>query len=340
MSNLFIVSTPRHWLLAVYLNQVVFSEQKSVILLAERLVQDRVYLDLAQTYFDVAYVLKDTQDWLEIRFVKKLFRTYGFEQVFSGPVRDSYAQYAAFEANKPQNKGFYLLDDGLFSYHRIDVKKVKFTDYWLRKGLWGSWYQKQADYRLECPWVSGAYLCHRNLLQCETVKPVHYTASDWLQALQNLGVVQKLAAFYDLSANDFSEVSALLVLGVSKDLYELNPAYPVELSGLVDRLHQSGRLTLIKPHPREKQINPLALKEGSVQPIILPQGLPFEVLMTLLPQKVLVVGDISTTLLDFKLFRPDARVVAVTNYLQDESNALLSKAELEIVETYPDISRL
>lgn len=331
LSNLFIVSTPRHWLLAVYLNQVQLKDKKSVVVLDDHLVHDSIYQDLAEDFFDHVYVLKNTQDWLKIRFIKKLFQRYNFEQVFSGPVSDSYAQYAASRVNVFSKKGFYLLDDGLFSYQRIDSKKVKLSDFWLRRWLWGAWYRRSEDYRLECPWVSGAYLFHQGLLQCSTTKEVKFVDSNWLWELESLGVIERLMAFYKVSIKQVSDASVLLVLGVFKSLQQENLAYFDELFFFVNEQEARGNTIVIKPHPRNNKNVALPSKA------VLPKGLPFEVLMSRLSQEALIVGDISTTLLDFKLFRPANRVVAVSNYLNDASHCLLTRAGIEIVETFKEV---
>ena len=103
----------------------------------------------------------------------------------------------------------------------------------------------------------------------------------------------------------------LLVAVTNSKWGRLLPGYQDTMRGICESLLLAGKRVAVKPHPREKESDPLCLGE---HPNLyrVPSQAMFEILILLADNpKLVVIGDASTSLVATRWLRPEAKVIAL-----------------------------
>ncbi len=308
MNNLFIASTPRHWLLSVYLTKKHWSQKPSVLFLDPQFPKDEIYLQLSEQYFDHVVQLPAGGSKKKLKTIKRIFNQFAVDNVISGSIIDPFIQYASHLLHKSTGGTFYLLDDGLSSYHPTNHVKLSRFEVFNRKLRFGFWYQAPVGHNLASPWVDEAFLLTPDAVKPAVNKKITALESDWYQVLPEEDLTQFFEAFH-VDYKLVKEVEAIIVLSLFKAGSAHHPAYAEDIVELLHYLNEKGVRFAVKSHPRERFVDPLAIKETFPKQLILPGTLPFEVLISTLNIKVLL-GDVSTVLLEMKKLNVDMDVYA------------------------------
>ncbi|GAB6035264.1 polysialyltransferase family glycosyltransferase [Galenea microaerophila] len=333
MYNLYIVSTPRHWLIAVYLRLFCYADRGAILLIEPALAKEKIYHQISKEIFgDAVESIRDVYRWRQLHQIKHLFKRFDIRHVATGSVNEPYIQYASYLVSKNSKEGCFLIDDGLFSYQYVHNKKVAYYKKIFRKLIWGTWYRTPSSYRIQSEWINGAYLLHNHLFE-NNDKKINRLPSDWLECLSKETFIERLLSEYYLDKKDINEVQQVIIFGILKDNLATLPSYERDLHLYLDKQLQQGKIVGVKFHPRDKQRSRM---EGVVN---IPKKIPFEILLSSLNDDVEIIGDISSVLLEFKMLRPQAKVIAVTNNRKgfEESLDYMKRLGIKVVNSYKDL---
>ena len=334
--NLFIVATPRHWLLGVYLKLHDFIEDDAVFLLEPSFPDHPIYRELLGEMNMAWSELPRSGTAKKLREVSSLFKSFNIGNVFSGSINDPHVQYAAHLLHKKDSTAqFYLLDDGLFSYQPTDHRRLKAYKLWERKIRFGFWYQRPTGFKIAAPWVDSACLLFPERLSETVEKPIHSISLDWALFLEKFGILSKLAGAYDLDVDKLKQLDWVLVLDLFKNGVKTSKDYQVDVLEFLQNLDDKGFKFAVKYHPRDKQDDPFRLKSEFPDQMVIPGGLPFEVLSYLLPKPTNIAGDVSTVLLELKTSYPTKKIwVSLIGSHDLTPLPLLKKTGVEVVQNY------
>ncbi|GGK63685.1 hypothetical protein GCM10007941_12320 [Amphritea balenae] len=221
--------------------------------------------------------------------------------------------------------GVYL-DDGTYTYlgRKTNWFKDQLVDNIIKKIVYGTWW-KQPKTIGASDWIQDAYIAFPKFA---------------CSALQDKNIRQLPL---NLNRNEFRELSLLSLQGLDTDT-DIST-----LGGLLLLPHDSvvnhssllkfkewckninGRIAY-KHHPRtsNKTAFTSAIPSKSLE---LPSKVPMEVMLPLLPENCVIVGDISTALLTSKWLRPELSVSAIADDISEpEWIFLLKELQIEILD--------
>lgn len=339
MSNLFIVSTPRHWLISVFLRLTRFQDEPAMIVFEpsfpRRMAENAINLD----FFSDVEMLPSGSENNQIRTMVNILEKRRFNHILTGSVNEAFVQFAIHSAKlQNSNLASYLLDDGLFSYQATSRKPISALHLFSRKLKYGWWYQEPNPLKINAPWIDGAFLFFPGKLQgALPEKKVCGIDSNWLAVLENAEVLKKLNEIYGLSPQKV-DIDVVVILDVYRKAIETSEDYPQDVVHFLTKLDQSGKRFLLKYHPRDKANDPLDIQKCFPKQTVLPGEIPFELLLPNLNESVMFTGDISTILLEAKSFLPKANVSVALIGSHDRTPLLMLKSVgVEVVDTYQDL---
>jgi hypothetical protein len=339
LSNLFIVSTPRHWLISVFLRLTRFQDEPAMIVFESgfprKLAEDAINLD----FFSDVEILPAGSENSQIRTMANILGRRRFSHILTGSVNEPFVQFGIHSAKlQNPNLASYLLDDGLFSYQATSRKPMSVLRLFSRKLKYGWWYQEPNPLKINAPWIDGAFLFFPDKLQgALPEKNVHGIDSNWLSVLDNAEVLKKLNEIYGL-APQLAEIDVVVILDVYRKAIETSQDYPEDVVHFLTKLDQGGKRFLLKYHPRDKANDPLEIQKRFPKQTVLPGEIPFELLLPNLNENVMFTGDISTILLEAKSFLPNADVSVVLIGSHDRTPLpMLRKAGVKVVDVYRDL---
>ncbi|KZY44953.1 hypothetical protein A3732_11395, partial [Oleiphilus sp. HI0050] len=237
-----------------------------------------------------------------------LFASDSSKQIYTGNDRRVEFQYAMHVASQSGRRatGIYM-DDGAVSYigHKsMNSFAHRFLDPFLKKLVYGTWW-KNALTIGSSAWISKAYLAFPEyahpLLQEKKRLALNtdlFSSDQFKQLSKSLLDDRKV----DLSC--FDAIKVLITLPHEASYMR----QPDSLTSAYKRLLEtfSPRDIGVKAHPRSTNLDLLdEMFPGSTR---IDKNIGFELILPLLGDDVLVLGDISTTLLSAKWLRPDIRV--------------------------------
>ncbi len=339
MNNLFIASTPRHWLLSVYLTQKHWPQKPSVLFLDPQFPKDEIYLQLSEKYFDHVVQLPTGGSKKRLKTIKRIFNQFAVDNVISGSIIDPFIQYASHLLHKSKGRTFYLLDDGLSSYHPTNHVKLSRFEVFNRKLRFGFWYQAPVGHNLASPWVDEAFLLTPDAVKPTVNKKITALDPEWYQVLSEKDLTQFFEAFH-VDYKVLKKVEVVIVLGLFKDGSAHHPKYAEDVLELLHYFNGKGIKFAVKYHPREKRFDPLTIKETFPNQLVLPGSLPFEILIRALNIKGLL-GDVSTVLLEMKKLNVDMDVYAsMRGTAYDAPRSFLENAGVRVLNSFSEYKLL
>lgn len=261
------------------------------------------------------------------------------EVIYTGNDRRIEFQYAMHSCQCQHGsipRGVYM-DEGTFTYvGRKDSTSFsdQYVDNLLKKLTYGLWWKNPVTIGGSA-WISDVYAAFPELvhplLQTKTLHP--------LQPLYNSNATVKsfcrqLASYFSAPANGIAELDCVLTLP-HESIIERIPGYKEAMFSVVGQLQSAGLNTGVKYHPRNQ--NPDILNAESLPGFsLLPHRIPFEALLPLLRDDVIIVGDVSSTLINSRWLKPTAHLLSVANPevpLYEEFCALFHKLDVEVTDS-------
>ena len=233
-------------------------------------------------------------------------------------------------------KGIYM-DEGTFTYVGRSASRGvsdRIIDNTIKKLIYGIWWKNPITVG-GSEWVSSVYAAFPDLvhplLQAKNMIPLQplYAGNQSVKEF-----CRQLAAYFSAPSDDISSIECVLTLP-HESIIERIRGYKEAMLKIVDQLKAAGLKTGIKYHPRNQ--NPDILNAEKIAGFtVLPYRIPFEALLPLLPDDVIIIGDVSSTLINSCWLKPNARLLSVANPevpLYDEFCALFDELGVQVTES-------
>ncbi|ASP38186.1 hypothetical protein CHH28_05570 [Bacterioplanes sanyensis] len=323
--SLYLASTPLHILNSVAIASSQPSATAHLWMIDQPNTLDNPYFqvlnDWQQSPFDGLHISAGQQGGVRRKLAsrKQIFarlrewvEAHQPKHIYTGNDRRIEFQYAMHCA-QAQATGVYM-DEGTFTYVGRKASTSwsdRIVDNGLKKLAYGRWWHSPRTIGAS-RWVKQVYAAfpqwvHPLLQRKELIA---------LQPLftNNAAVTSfctELANFFDAPTEHLAQLDCVLTLP-HESIIDTLPGYRDAMLNTVAQLQQAGLKTGIKYHPRNQQpdiLNASAL-DGFT---LIPHQIPFEALLPLLPEQVIVIGDVSSTLINSRWLKPSARLLSIAN---------------------------
>lgn len=331
--DVYLVTTPRQWWLAcaIALRHQSENQSKHVLLIDNGFQGAEVFAELTrkwkQSPFEEVKILFGKNDWQYersklksgwLKRIEKYKRHAEFKSVLERfVVKEVYAsnvgawnlQYLMYMASKKDAwPSCSYLDDGTLSYYEQKQYTLPWRKYMERKLHYGLWYKRP---RLlgENEWVHRGYVLStkyaNSSLQIIPLVELNHIFFD-NEAL--LELAERVTQHFNFDFTLWKRAKRVVVLSKVSVLEQACPHYPEFIKAKINSLCEHPSAVWVKYHPREKDKDPLKLQEMDARVHLIPSSVPFELLLSGVSITDEVHGDISTVLMDAKLFIPDLHV--------------------------------
>lgn len=340
--DVYIVSTPRHWLIATAL---AFARKEQAILLIDNTFSDvDNYIEVTTNWEDSPFVevvkLFGKVDWMNARgwrrnrlkskeqknkrqTLKLLSSRYKFINCFTSSVRDWFCQYAVFLSKESGDElSAHYIDDGARTYlNDISVPKKSILSAMGRRLTYGFWYQYPESYHATA-WLRSALVFHPSIvnsdigkLTLERISPVWFTV-DAVKMLhhslfESLGFGTLVEEIHRCGGRNVFFVFTKLDLLYKNCANFKKTNFQDKLYENIEKALKDGCQVWVKYHPREESRDVFDLVSRFPRIRLLPNGFAFDLVMPYLGKGDSLIGDMSTVLLDVALQRPMVNVVSL-----------------------------
>lgn len=324
--QLFLASTPLHILNSVAIASQTPELQSCLWLIDQPNVDKNPYFDLLSNWQDSPFSdvrisqghIKGTKAKLKNR--KKVFADIQSwveanrpAQVFTGNDRRiefQYAMHCTHQLNG-EAKGVYM-DEGTFTYVGRQASASfsdRVIDNALKKLTYGFWWKNPPTIG-GSDWITDIYAAFPQLVHPELEKKQ-------LHALQPLysdnpvvaDFCARLVRHFGAEIESIKEVSVILTLPHESIICRLK-GYREAMDDVLNTLTSKGLNVGIKYHPRNIDPDILEVATQSNATVI-PHRIPFEAILPLLPANIIIIGDLSSTLINSRWLRPSAQILSI-----------------------------
>lgn len=326
--QLFLASTPLHILNSVAIASQTPGQQSCLWVIDQPQVGDNPYLDVLRSWdlspFSEVKISQGHIKPLKAKLAhrKKVFADIDFwiaknqpSEIYTGNDRRIEFQYAmhATEAQGVNCNGFYM-DEGTFTYVGRAASASfsdRVIDNLLKKITYGRWWKHPPTIG-GSEWISGVYAAFPDLihplLKSKTVIPLQ----PLYKKASSVSIYCRLLSDY-LSAptNILSSLDCVLTLP-HESIIEKIPGYQAAMSETLTLLTAQGLKVGVKYHPRNE--NPDILQAADMDnTLLIPHKIPFEALLPVLKDNIIIIGDVSSTLINARWLKPEATLLSVMN---------------------------
>lgn len=321
MTNYFFISSPLHFLFAVNMaihhrgerNVAVITSfiARNAQLLADVIAEDsEVFAGLIR-FEHGPEQSKTAQRKVRLKLIAKVLTAHPAARLYTGTDRNVEFQYAMHIARKfnPAAKGIYL-DEGTQTYlgnKRMHTLQHRYLDPLLKKLVYGWWWKNPLIIGVSS-WIDEVYAAFPNLVHpLFTGKKLHTFNSDHFNDPACQGISALLLSKVQLNAETLSNIDCVLLL-THDSFYKDAQAHIERLMQAIKSRYSEARIA-IKAHPRSKLLQ--QLQQDYPLATHLDNRIGFELLLPLLPERCVFVGDVSSALFTVKWFKPLQQVFAV-----------------------------
>ncbi|QAB15638.1 polysialyltransferase family glycosyltransferase [Hydrogenovibrio thermophilus] len=208
-------------------------------------------------------------------------------------------------------QGIYL-DEGLYTYVGRKASKRfsdRVVDDWLKKLFYGFWWQTPPTIG-GSKWIDEMIVAYPDwvtpLLKEKAAEPLR---SVWFENGQLQEITQAWLKSFSIDQERLETCQLMLTLPETNDMRQVL-GYESEARDLLTRLSDKGWQIAVKYHPKDLENDVLSVLSlpGVFE---IPANVPFEVILPSLPENCFVLGDMSTTVLTTRLFRPNLQVMVM-----------------------------
>lgn len=354
--DIFIVSTPRHWLIATAL--AFYRKVPAIMLIDNTFANVDTYLEVTSNWEESPFIkviqLFGKKDWLGVKkggrrrlkskevrckrqTLQNLASQYTFGEVFSASVRDWFCQYAVYLGKKSgKSVAVHYIDDGARTYFD-DSSQSKKSIFSIvgRKLDYGFWYQFPKNYQ-STPWLKSAFVYHPDLVNEDIRKlSLEGIQADWFSVesikllhkslFNKLGFGSVINQVMKTSGNNAFFVFTKLSL-LYKNCAKFNESIFRDKvhASIENALKEKGEVW-IKYHPREESDDVFDLVRHFPTVHLLPRAFAFDLLIPYLSQGDQLIGDMSTVLFDVALQKPMVNVTSLDCLVMDSKISTLFK---------------
>ncbi|WP_127119535.1 polysialyltransferase family glycosyltransferase [Thiomicrospira sp. S5] len=258
--------------------------------------------------------------WDKVASRKRLFEelksdvgAFKPERVYVGNDRHLEFQWIMHQTRELGVKvqGIYL-DEGLYTYVGRKASKRfsdRVIDDWLKKLVYGFWWQTPPTIG-GSRWIDEMIVAYPDwvtpLLKEKVAEPLQ---SSWFEDKRLQEMTQAWLRSFAIDQTRLAHCQLVLTLPETNDMRQV-PGYELEARDLLTRLSSNGWQIGVKYHPKDLENDVLSVLSlpGVFE---IPANVPFEVILPSLPANCFVLGDMSTTILTTRLFRPSVQVMVM-----------------------------
>lgn len=271
-----------------------------------------------------AFFRPNGRGWGKVASRKRLFadlkseaNAFKPERVYVGNDRHLEFQWIMHQCREAgaetgvETKGIYL-DEGLYTYVGRKASERfsdRVVDDWLKKLFYGFWWQTPSTIG-SSGWVNEIIVAYPNWVTAQLkAKPTSPLQTSWFDHPQMQEITQAWLKFFAIKRTQLERCQLVLTLPEASDMRQV-VGYELEARELLSRLSRSGWKVAVKYHPKDMGDDLLSVLTlpGVFE---IPANAPFEVILPSLPENCFVLGDMSTTVLTTRLFRPSVKVMVM-----------------------------
>jgi len=347
MTNYYFISSPFHLFLACNLS-IENSNDKNIAIIIPKITNIKVVsntfvkaMKSAKNIFSEFTSFERANDGIPFRnkhderkyrfgVIELLLKKEPADRIYTGNDRRIEFQFAMHIANKFRYDvtGIYM-DDGMATYlgHKsMNTIIHQYIEPLIKKIVYGNWW-KHPNTSGGSAWINTLYVAfpeHVHFsVKNKSIKNINY---DIFQTTQFKDFCLKQLEQFDVDAKKIDGIKVLVV--ITHESF-----YPDGYHHIVKVIEKAKQLTeekyiAIKAHPRSEKI--VDLKNDFPNCMHIGNKLGFEMLLPLLPDDCLLIGDASTAVFTARWLKPVMKIRAIK--IVDESKAELHK-ELEKLYT-------
>lgn len=334
-TELYLCSTPLHILNAVAIAAGRPSAEHHIWLVDQPDVANNPYFSLLQLWPDSPFrscritqgqirELKQKLDSREQVFseIEALISTLRPDRIYTGNDRRIEFQYAMHQcAELNCNTTGVYVDEGTFTYVGRSASASfsdRIIDNMLKKVTYGFWWKHPPTVG-GSDWISEIYaafpeLVH-DLLKSKTLHPLQacYADNPLIESFCN-----QLLIMFEANDAPLTTIDVILTMPHESIIRRI-PGYSQAMGELLEVLHGQGVKVGVKYHPRNS--HPDILNIGQYPGFcMLPNQIPFEALLPLLPADCIIIGDVSSSLINSRWLKPQARILSLQNHTLKEAH--------------------
>lgn len=248
--------------------------------------------------------------------LKKIYTDDHFDKVFTCNDGKPQSQFLQYICKKKNGMNIYIEDGSEvyndsfrppFPFHESIFYKLYFGKWYERIGILGD-YKYTDELRVLKPELVREELRHKKIKQIDMDSFINLKAT---------GLTGSILNEFDIELPLDEEY---IILFLPHSLFTNKKGLFKFYKKILSKLMKDGRKILLKYHPREKN-HYLGGERNNV--IVLPQSLPSEILiLQMIDNPPVVIGDISTCLLTSKFLKKDIQVISLINIINMESKNL------------------
>ena len=327
--QLFLASTPLHILNSVAIASQTLDKQSCLWLIDQPNVDDNPYFKLLSEWEASPFTdIRISKGHIKGPRVKVANRKIIFTElskwvsenrpteIFTGSDRRIEFQYAMSCAVKNEITdlvGVYM-DEGTFTYVGRQPSTSfsdRVIDNLLKKLTYGFWWKNPETIGASA-WINKVYAAFPNLVhpllskkQLLALQPI-YDNNAKIKEFCTL-----LLSHFGADTKKVSNLNCILTLPHESIIAKLED-YKSSMKNIMTEIINKGGPVGVKYHPRNT--NPDILDtEAHDTAYLIPYSIPFEAILPLLPTGATIIGDMSSTLINSRWLRPDAKIISIRN---------------------------
>lgn len=186
-------------------------------------------------------------------------------------------------------------------------------------------------------WIEEIFVIFPQLVRAELLgKRVKSISSHALLDLPNQTPLSDILSLLNVTIDEWRQIDAVLLLANS--VYGNKCAtYKQAIKTLVSSANNCGVRLAVKYHPSELKVDYLSI-EGFQEILVIPKGLPAELVYIFLPERIkFIIGDLSTSLLTAKWLLSNVTIVSIAPFLGQilgQIAPFLGQTEIKLFETF------
>lgn len=347
-TELYLCSTPLHILNAVAIASTRQEYEHHIWLIDQPIVDNNPYFDILNNWNDSPFKrvnisagqIKGTKKKLANRKLifsqlKSYIKEIHPSRIYTGNDRRiefQYAMHCCAKAKQPAS-GIYM-DEGTFTYVGRAASSSfsdQYVDNLLKKLTYGFWWKNPSTIG-GSEWITEVYaafphLVHEKLKGKKIISLQEYFVDN--NTLE--GFCGKLVEYFGASKEKVKTLNVVMTLP-HESIIELKAGYRETMLSVLGELKTTGANIGIKYHPRNSNPDLLNVTGDSLVHLI-PNKIPFEAILPLISKNSIIVGDVSSTLINTRWLRTDAKIISIENDSLPASEAFLTFFEKIGVKT-------
>ncbi|WP_320819659.1 polysialyltransferase family glycosyltransferase [Thalassolituus sp.] len=326
-TELYLCSTPLHILNAVAIASTRQEYEHHIWLIDQPIADNNPYFDILNNWDGSPFKrvnisagqIKGTKKKLANRkLIFSQLKSYIEEihpsRIYTGNDRRiefQYAMHCCAKAKQPAS-GIYM-DEGTFTYVGRAASSSfsdQYVDNLLKKLTYGFWWKNPSTIG-GSKWITEVYaafphLVHEKLKAKKIISLQEYFVDN--NRLEDF--CGKLVEYFGASRENIATLTAIITLP-HESIINRQSGYSKSMSDTLEILTKDNFRIGVKYHPRNTNPDILNASENS-SAYVIPHKIPFEAILPLLPNGI-IIGDISSTLINAKWLKPKANLVSIAN---------------------------